>query len=132
MYMLDTDICAFLLRRSSPKLLDRIQATPLQEQMMSVVTFAELLYGVEVSARKKSNQQALDELARHLAIADWTSEAARRCATIRAALRRKGAMIGANDLLIAAHAASLGATVVTNNVKEFRRVAGLKVENWMD
>lgn len=131
LYLLDTDTCAFILRRSSDVLLERIQAVPLRQQVMSVVTYAELLYGVQMSAKKKANQEAVDALVQHLAILDWTPHAARSYATIRAALKKKGAMIGANDLMIAAQALSVGAVVVTNNTKDFGRVTGLKVENWM-
>ncbi len=129
--MLDTDTCAFLLRRSSEVLLQRIQAVPVALQVMSVVTYAELLYGVQVSSKKKANQAAVDALAVHLAILDWPANAAQHYAEIRAELKKKGALIGANDLLIAAHARSLGAIVVTNNTKDFARVKGLRVENWM-
>ena len=131
LYMLDTDICAFILRRASDELLGRIQAVPLHEQVISAVTYAELLYGVQVSAKKKANQIAVDALVRHLAILEWTQEAAKHYALIRAALKRKGAMIGANDLLIAAHALSIGAKLVTNNTREFGRISGLQLENWM-
>lgn len=129
--MLDTDTCAFILRRASPALLERIQAVPLEQQVISVVTLAELQYGVQVSTRKKANQAALDLLLRHLTTLDLTPAAARHYAATRADLKRKGQLIGANDLLIAAHAQSLGAVVVTNNTKDFGRVKGLKVENWM-
>jgi len=129
-YMLDTDTCAFLLRRSSDVLLQRIQAVPVAQQVMSVVTYAELLYGVQVSSKKKANQAAVDALAVHLAILEWPAHAAQHYAEIRADLKKKGALIGANDLLIAAHARSLGAVVVTNNTKDFARVKGLRVENW--
>ncbi len=131
LYMLDTDTCAFVLRRTSDALLARIQAVPVLQQVMSVVTYAELLYGVQVSSKKKANQAAVEALARHLAILEWPREAARHYAEIRSDLKRKGSMIGANDLLIAAHARSIGAIVVTNNTKEFTRVKGLKIENWM-
>jgi tRNA(fMet)-specific endonuclease VapC len=131
LYMLDTDTCAFILRRASAALLVRIQAVPLQRQTMSVVTYAELLYGVHLSLRKKSNQAAVDVLVRHLRILDWSQEAARHYAEIRAMLRKKGAMIGANDLMIAAHARSVGATLVTNNTRDFRRVTRLRIENWV-
>jgi tRNA(fMet)-specific endonuclease VapC len=131
LYMLDTDTCAFLLRRSSAMLLERIQAVPLAQQAISVVTYAELLYGVQVSSKKKANQDAVDALARHLAVLEWSQGAARHYAEIRADFRKKGAMIGANDLMIAAHARSVAAIVVTNNTKDFGRVKGLKVENWM-
>ena len=130
-YMLDTDICAFVLRRTSETLLQRIQAVPLVQQVMSVVTYAELLYGVEVSSKKKANRAAVDVLASHLAVLEWPHEAARHYAEIRADLKKKGMMIGANDLMIAAHARSLGATLVTNNIREFARVKGLQVQNWM-
>jgi tRNA(fMet)-specific endonuclease VapC len=129
--MLDTDTCAFILRRSSDALLARIQAVPVAQQAMSVVTYAELLYGVQVSSRKKANQAAVDALAVHLAVLDWPQDAAPHYAEIRADLKKRGAMIGANDLLIAAHARSLGAIVVTNNTQDFARVRGLKVDNWM-
>lgn len=131
LYMLDTDTCTFILRRSSQALLGRIQAVPLDRQVMSMVTLAELLYGVQLSSRKKDNKAAVDALTRHLAVIDWTRDAAEHYADIRAELKKKGQLIGSNDLMIAAHARSLGAIVVTNNVKDFRRVKGLKHENWM-
>ncbi len=132
LYMLDTDTCAFILRRSSQALLDQIQTVPLELQVMSMVTLAELLYGVQISSRKKENRTAVDVLTRHLSVLDWSRDAAEHYAEIRADLRKKGQLIGANDLMIAAHARSLGAIVVTNNVKDFRRVKGLKHEKWMD
>ncbi|MCA3239514.1 MAG: type II toxin-antitoxin system VapC family toxin [Curvibacter sp.] len=130
-YMLDADTCAFILRRSSPVLLERIQAVPLQQQCVSVVTLAELLYGVQVSSRKKANRDAVDLLVRHVSVLEWTAEAANHYAEIRADLKKKGQQLGANDLMIAAHARSIDAVIVTNNVKDFRRVKGLKLENWM-
>ena len=130
-YMLDTDTCAFILRKSSPVLLERIQLVPLQQQSMSVITLAELLYGVQVSSKKKMNREGVDALVRHVNVLDWTNEAAEHYAEIRADLKKKGQIIGSNDLLIAAHARSLGAVIVTNNVKDFRRVKGLQLENWM-
>ena len=132
LYMLDTDTCAFVLRRTSDALLERIQDVPVVQQVMSVVTYAELLYGVQVSSKKKANQTAVDALARHLVVLGWPQEAAKHLAEIRADLKKKGSMIGANDLLIAAHARSLGAIVVTNNTRDFGRVKGLKIENWMN
>ncbi len=130
-YMLDTDTCAFILRKSSPALIERIQTVPLQQQCMSVVTLAELLYGVQVSSRKKANRDAVDLLARHVRVIEWTPEAAEHYADIRADLKKKGQQLGANDLMIAAHARSLGAIIVTNNVKDFGRVKQLRLENWM-
>lgn len=129
--MLDTDTCVFVLRRSSARLIDRIQLVPLAHQCISAVTLAELLYGVQVSSKKKANRAAVDMFARHLAILDWTVDAAEHYAEIRADLKKRGQLIGANDLMIAAHARSIGAVVVTNNVKDFGRVKALKIENWM-
>lgn len=131
LYMLDTDTCVFVLRRSSEALLVRLQAVPVAQQVISVVTHTELLYGAQVSSKKKANLAAVESLVRHLAVLDWPRNAAVHYAEIRAALKKKGSMIGANDLMIAAHARSLGATVVTNNTKDFARVKGLEVENWM-
>ena len=123
LYMLDTDTCAFILRKSSPVLLNRIQQVPLLQQCVSVVTLAELMYGLQVASKKKTNQIAFDEMTRHLAVLDWNPEAARHYADIRHTLQKTGRQLGANDLFIAAHARSLGATVVTNNVKKCRRPA---------
>jgi tRNA(fMet)-specific endonuclease VapC len=130
-YMLDTDTCAFVLRRSSQALIERIQRVPIERQIISMVTLAELLYGVLESNKKKANRAGVDAFVRHVTVQDWSRDAAEHYAEIRVDLRKKGQMIGANDLMIAAHARSLDATVVTNNVKDFGRVKGLKVENWM-
>ena len=131
LYLLDTDTCAFILRRSSPVLLERMQSVPIRQQAVSTITVAELLYGVQVSSRRKANQAAVDLLMRHLAVLDWPREAAEHYADIRADLKKRGQLIGSNDLLIAAHVRCIDATVVTNNVKDFGRVKGLRVENWM-
>ncbi len=101
--MLDTDTCAFILRRSSPALLARIVTVPLQQQVISVVTLAELLYGIQLSSKKKANQAALDVLLRHLTLLEINVDAALHYAEIRADLIKKGQLIGANDLMIAPH-----------------------------
>lgn len=132
LYMLDTDTCIFLMRGDAPALAEKVQAVPLQQQVMSAVTLAELTYGVQASAaaKRKQNQAVLDSLALHLAVLDWPQGAAQHYAEIRADLKKRGAQLGAADLMIAAHARALGATVVTNNTKDFGRVKGLQVENW--
>lgn len=130
LYMLDTDICAFIMRAPSEPLSRRLLATPLNEQAISVVTLAELLYGVRVSSKTKQNREALDAFVKHVSVLDWTDGAAEHYADIRAHLRKKGQMIGANDLLIAAHARNAGATLITGNEREFRRVPALRIENW--
>lgn len=130
--MLDTDTCIFLMRGESPALAARVQSVPLQQQVMSAVTFAELTYGVQASAaaKRKQNQSVLDSLVLHLAVLDWPQDAAKHYAEIRAGLKKRGAQLGAADLMIAAHARAVGAIVVTNNVKDFERVKSLEVENW--
>ena len=132
LFMLDTDTCIFLMRGESPALAARVQSVPLQQQVMSAVTFAELAYGVQASAaaKRKQNQSVLDSLVLHLAVLDWPQDAAKHYAEIRADLKKRGAQLGAADLMIAAHARAVGAIVVTNNTKDFERVKGLEVENW--
>ena len=132
LFMLDTDTCIFLMRGESPALAARVQSVPLQQQVMSAVTFAELTYGVQASAaaKRKQNQSVLDSLVLHLAVLDWPQDAAKHYAEIRADLKKRGAQLGAADLMIAAHARAMGAIVVTNNIKDFDRVKGLEVENW--
>ena len=129
-YMLDTDTCAFIMRGPSEKLARRMQRVPLAEQAISVVTLAELLYGVRVSEKARQNREALDAFVKHVSVWDWTEGAAEHYVEIRSHLRKKGQMIGANDLMIAAHARHAAAVLVTNNEREFRRVPALKVENW--
>ena len=132
LFMLDTDTCIYLMRGEFPALAARVQLVPLQQQVMSVVTFAELSYGVQASAaaKRKQNQSVLDSLVLHLAVLDWPQDATKHYAEIRVDLKKRGAQIGAADLMIAAHARSMDAIVVTNNVKDFERVKGLEVENW--
>ena len=132
LFMLDTDTCIFLMRGDSPALAAKVQSVPLQQQVMSAVTFAELTYGVQASAaaKRKQNQSVLDSLVLHLAVLDWPQDAAKHYAEIRADLKKRGAQLGAADLMIAAHARAMSAIVVTNNVKDFERVKGLAVENW--
>jgi tRNA(fMet)-specific endonuclease VapC len=129
-FMLDTDTCSYILKRSHPAVMKRLQAIPIDEVCISAITKAELLYGAEVSPRKETDRAAVDAFLRHVAVVEFSSDAAGHYAEIRADLKRRGAMIGAHDLFIAAHARTLGMTLVTNNVREFRRVRGLAIENW--
>src|SRR5690606_10872717 len=95
---------------------------------ISSITLAELCYGVEKSAFPERNREALEEFLLPLDVAEFGEEAAGFYGKVRAALTKKGTPIGGNDLLIAGHALALGVPLVTNNVREFRRVPGLKVE----
>lgn len=129
-YMLDTDTCSYVLKRSHPLVLKRLQAVAVADVCMSVVTKAELLYGVEVSSRRAQDAAALAAFLPYVEALDFTDDAAIHYAEIRADLKRRGAMIGANDLFIAAHARAVALILVTNNTVEFERVSGLAVENW--
>ncbi len=129
-FLLDTDTCSYAMRRSHTALLARLRAHPLAEQAVSVVTAAELLFGTKLATARAKATEDYQRFIRHLTVLEWGADAAEHYADIRADLRRKGTPIGANDLLIAAHARSLGVTLVTNNVREFARVKGLKVDNW--
>jgi tRNA(fMet)-specific endonuclease VapC len=131
-WMLDTDTCSYVMKRSSQRVLDRLQATLVGEVCISVITRAELEYGVEVSPKRALDRAALAALLLYVEVLDFPGDAAPHYADIRADLKRRGAMIGANDLLIAAHARALGLTLVTNNTTEFGRVADLSIENWTE
>lgn len=129
-YMLDTDTCSYIMKRSSDVLLKRLQRVPLDDVCISVITKSELLYGVEVSPRRQHDEAALNAFLNYVDVLDFPDQASIHYAEIRADLKRSGRMIGANDLFIAAHARSAALTLVTNNTKEFGRVRNLKVENW--
>ena len=129
-YLLDTDISSYIMKRSHDAVLRRLQTVPIGAVAISVITKSELLYGVEVSPRRQQDSLALREYLRHVEVLDFPDEAALHYAQIRAALKASGAMIGANDLFIAAHARSLRLTLVTNNTGEFGRVPDLMIENW--
>ena len=129
-YLLDTDISSYIMKRSHEAVLRRLQTVPIGAVAISVITKSELLYGVEVSPRRQQDSLALSEYLRHVDVLDFPDEAALHYAQIRAALKASGAMIGANDLSIAAHARSLRLTLVTNNTGEFGRVPDLKIETW--
>ena len=129
-YMLDTDTCSDVMRRSHERVLRRLGTLAVRDVCISVITKSELLYGVELSPRRRQDAAALQAFLEYAEVADFPDMAAPFYARIRADLKRRGMLIGANDLFIAAHAASLGLTLVTNNTKEFRRVRGLALENW--
>lgn len=129
-WMLDTDTCSYLLREHPPQVLARLDAVAREDVALSTVVSAELRYG---AARVKSRKLAAT-IERWLAlfvIAPWDDEAAQTYARIRAAVEAKGRPIGNLDLLIAAHALSRGATLVTNNTRHFSQVPGLRMENWV-
>jgi tRNA(fMet)-specific endonuclease VapC len=129
-YMFDTDTCSYIMKRASNPLLTRLRKTAVSDVCISVITKAELLYGVEISPRRHQDEAALDAFLTYAEVLDFPEAAAADYANIRGHLKTRGKMIGANDLLIAAHARSLGLTLVTNNIREFSRVPRLMLENW--
>ena len=131
-FMLDTDICSYIVKRSNASVLKRLAAVPVEHVCVSAITQAELMYGVEVSPRRQTDEAAVNAFLRHIEVAAFSGDAAGHYAEIRADLKKRGAMIGAHDLFIAAHARSLKLKLVTNNTREFGRVRGLSIENWAE
>jgi tRNA(fMet)-specific endonuclease VapC len=129
-YILDTDICIHARRRRHPALLARFNELERGEAALSVITYGELLYGARKSVDSDRAVQIIEEFAGLFDILSVTEETARLYGVLRADLSKKGQMIGANDLWIAAQARSAELTLITGNEREFRRIAGLNVENW--
>lgn len=131
-FMLDTNICVDIIRRRSDRILRRIQRLPPDDLCLSSVTLCELEYGAAKSADPARNRLALAEFMTPISVAPHDDGVAPVYGRVRTALERAGTPIGPLDTMIAAHALSLGLTLVTNNEREFRRVIGLKVQNWVD
>ncbi|MCE7041161.1 type II toxin-antitoxin system VapC family toxin [Dyadobacter sp. CY312] len=130
-YLLDTNIVSYIIKEKPTEVLNRFRLTTLSEISISSIVVAELWFGVAKSQHKIRNKAALEDFLSPITIIDFDSKAAEFYALIRADLESKGTIIGANDLFIAAHTLSLDLTLVTNNVREFERVNGLKIENWI-
>jgi tRNA(fMet)-specific endonuclease VapC len=130
-YLLDTNICIYIQRRNPPEVLRRFKKLKPGEAMISVITWGELLYGAEKSARRSDVLRILKEFADLIPVAHMTEDVGRAYGMIRAELESSGQPIGNNDLWIAAHAKAYGLSLVTNNEREFRRISGLKVLNWV-
>lgn len=131
-FMLDTNICIALIKRKPHKTLKHVQSLSIGDIGISTITLTELRYGVEKSQSVEKNRQALDEFLLPLEISDFDESAALAYGVVRTALERTGNPIGPLDTQIGAHALSLDAVLVTNNTKEFRRIKGLKVVNWLN
>jgi tRNA(fMet)-specific endonuclease VapC len=129
-YMLDTNICIDLIRNRSVPALQALNQHIVSDIGISAITAAELQYGVHRSSMPDQNEQALEHFLAPLRILDFDYNAAASYGQLRANLERQGTVIGALDMLIAAHALGLGLTVITNNTREFARVPGLTVEDW--
>jgi tRNA(fMet)-specific endonuclease VapC len=131
-YLLDTNICIYALSGRYPQVQGRIDRRAPGQIAMSVVVYGELQFGIARSNRREDAQLRLDALAQIVPVLPLSMEAAEHYGDIRARLARDGNLIGGNDLWIAAHARALNATLVTNNIREFERVPGLRLANWVE
>ena len=129
-YLLDTNVCIEVIRRQNESVIDRIRSQSVGEIAIGTVTVAELEYGVAKSAKQTRNKVALLQFLSPFEILPFDQDAAQRYGVIRQQLERKGERIGPMDLLIAAQSLSADLILVTNNVGEFNRVEGLRVEDW--
>jgi tRNA(fMet)-specific endonuclease VapC len=130
-WMLDTNTCIYLIKQKPVSVLEKFKTIPPGQIALSVITLAELEYGARKSAAIEKNLSALHQFSIPFEILPFDYNATVEYGIIRAELETKGTPIGSLDTLIAAHAKSLNYTLVTNNEKEFKRVSGLQVENWV-
>ena len=130
-YMLDTDICIYIIKRKPVAVIKRLRKISISQVGISSITLSELEYGVAKSSKPDQNQFALTQFLAPLEILPYGDEAAQRYGRLRAFLEDQGTPIGSLDMLIAAHALSIGSILVTNNEKEFDRVPDLKIDNWV-
>lgn len=131
MYMLDTDTCSYIIRERPDSARQKFNRIDPARLCISIVTRAELLYGVARSSSKNANREIVDDFCSRLSMLNWDEEAARHYGQLRSYLESKGTLIGSMDMMIAAHALSLSATLVTNNLRHFSLVPKLKAANWV-
>jgi tRNA(fMet)-specific endonuclease VapC len=131
-YLLDTDICIYLIKKRPPEVLDRFRQHSPQDVAISTITLFELQYGVEKSQYPQRSKDALAKFFLPLNLINLDRSSAIEASIIRAHLEKKGMPIGPYDLLIAGLARSQDMTLVTNNIKEFERVVSLHLENWVE
>ena len=130
-FLLDTNICIYIRRRRPPEILKRFQSLQVGEAAISVITFGELIYGAEKSEQREAAMRQLEELASLLRVLPLPADAGRSYGALRAELETDGRVIGNYDLWIAAHAKAAKLILVTNNEREFQRVSGLEIQNWV-
>ena len=132
LYLLDTNICIYLIKKRPSEVLERFRQHSPQDVAISTITLFELQYGIEKSQYRQRSEGALAKFLLPLNLINLDSSSAIEAATIRAQLEKKGMPIGPSDLLIAGLARSRGMALVTNNTKEFEKVVGLHLENWVE
>ena len=131
-YLLDTNTCIYIHRQRPAEVLVRFRRLKVGEAAVSTITYGELLFGAEKSTGREKALEIVGDFISVVRVLPLIPEIARTYGAIRALLESKGQPIGANDLWIAAHAKAMNLTLVTNNAREFDRVPGLKVQNWID
>ena len=129
-YLLDTDICIYIIKKRPKVVFEKFKACSIGDIGISSITYAELFFGVFKSFKIEKNLHALEAFVAPLEIMPYDKDVCKTYGKIRSSLERKGNPIGPLDTLIASHAMSLGSTLVTNNIKEFRRIKELKCEVW--
>ena len=129
-FLLDTDICIYLINKRPPSVISRFKQYQPGDIGISVVTVSELEYGVAKSVRQEENQQRLEAFLAPFDLLSYTAEAVRAYGAVRADLEKRGKVIGPLDMLIAAQALTKDLTLVTNNEREFKRIPGIRIENW--
>ena len=131
LYMLDTNICAYILKNRPITVKAHFDDVPPEGLAISAIVMAELAFGVELQPGNELLRRQVADFTSRLRVIPWDDGAARHYGNIRADLQRTGAVVGNMDILIAAHARALGATLVSNNMREFDRIPGLLTENWV-
>ena len=129
-YLLDTNIVIYVLKRRPKEVLE-IFNTNASRMAVSSITLSELIYGAEKSPNVDKNLEAIEEFVSHLDVLPYDAKASQHYGQVKVALEKKGEIIGENDIHIAAHAISQGLILVTNNLREFKRVPNLAIENWV-
>ena len=129
--MLDTNICIYIIKNKPQSVLDELKKCNVGEIILSSITVSELIYGAYKSQFVEKNLKAIEHFLIPFDVAEYDYKAALAYGKLRASLEKKGQPIGSLDMLIAAHALSLDMTLVTNNIKEFKRIEGLNLENWV-
>lgn len=132
MYMLDTDTCSYIIKMRPTSILQQLKHLAFTDLCISAITQAELLYGAARTSAPKHMDTIVKEFISRLIVYAWDGSAAEQYSILRAYLEKKGTLIGNMDIMIAAHALSLHAHIVTNNTKHFRKVPHLKVVNWLE
>lgn len=131
-YLLDTNICIYIAKHNPPAVRERFARHTSRELAMSVITLGELRFGAENSQSRERSLAGITQLAQLIPVYGLPEAAGEHYGQIRAELKRQGQPIGNNDLWLAAHARAEGYILVTNNEREFIRVPGLQVENWVN